>query len=81
MSKSSVVGDDDDDGDGDPNIILTVICECRGLFQHSKWNWHEIVFPPAVTQQKIIKNKAKTLPSQPNDVIEYYENICLCNDL
>ena len=40
MSKSGVDGD----GDGDPNIILTVICECRGLFQHNKWNCHEIVF-------------------------------------
>ena len=45
MSKSSVDGD----GNGDPNIILTVICECRGLFQNNKGNCHEIVFPPAVT--------------------------------
>ena len=45
MSKSSVDGD----GNGDPNIILTVICECRGLFQNNKWNFHEIAFPYAVT--------------------------------
>ena len=31
-------------GGGDPNIIRTVICECRGLFQHNKWNCHEMVF-------------------------------------